>query len=379
MDPCRLHLSLIYQRILCRGFGGEAEITERFLFKLHPQLTTTSTAVSETLSQIDLVTRLLALFPSTFTDPTLNTTEMLSAFHSDNKLISPIAIEGLHQIPQSSALSTLRLYHTLGVRYATLTHNCHNRFADAALITDPKTDATIPAPPFHNGISKDGRAVIKEMNRLGMLVDLSHTSHKTQLDVLGAYADDWEGSVAPIMYSHSSAYSVCPHPRNVHDDVLALVKKTNSVVMVNFAPDFISCTLPADAKPSDIEVEGGSTVPIDPLPDFYPANSTLAHVVDHIVYMGEKIGYDHVGLGSDFDGIPSTPKGLEDVSKWPDLVAEMLRRGVSDEDAGKVVGGNILRVWGDVEKVAAKMQKEGTLPAEDDVKRYFDLEEEYYA
>lgn len=200
------------------------------------------------------------------------------------------------------------------------------------------------------------------MNRIGMMVDLSHTSVDTMRDVLGGGSskkgddDDgevWHGSKAPVIFSHSSAYSVCPHPRNVPDDVLQLVKERRSLVMVNFAPDFVSCV----ANPDN---ENG-------MPDFYPANSTLSHVVTHILHIGNLIGFDHVGLGSDFDGIQSTPKGLEDVSRYPDLVAEMLRRGVSDGDVAKVVGGNILRVWKEVEDVAAKLQKDGEPVLEDDL------------
>lgn len=190
------------------------------------------------------------------------------------------------------------------------------------------------------------------MNRIGMLVDLSHTSVDTQVDVLGGGEDGWEGSLAPVMYSHSSAYAVCPHPRNVQDHVLRLVKERNGVVMVNFSPDFISCT--------ESDKDSG-------VPDFYPPNSTLAQVVRHVTYIGELIGYDHVGLGSDFDGIPTVPKGLEDVSKFPDLVAALLREGVSDEDAAKIVGGNILRVWADADAVALDLQAKGMLPLEDEL------------
>jgi len=190
------------------------------------------------------------------------------------------------------------------------------------------------------------------MNRLGMIVDLAHVSQDTMRDVLGA-SDDWEGSAAPIIYSHSSAYALCPHPRNVPDDILQLVKKKNSVVMVNFSPDFVSCV-------ANSSKENG-------IPDFYPKNNTLEHVVEHIMHIGNLIGYEHVGLGSDFDGIPNTPKGLDDVSKFPDLVAEMLRKGVSDADAAKVVGDNVLRVWADVDAVALKMQKDGVKPVEDNL------------
>ena len=186
-----------------------------------------------------------------------------------------------------------------------------------------------------------------------MLVDLAHVSKDTMLDVLGGRPKKWAGSAAPVIFSHSSAYGLCPHPRNVPDDVLKLVKKTNSIVMVNFSPDFISC-LPSNSSTG--------------IPDVYPPNATIHQVAKHIVYIGSLIGYDHVGVGSDFDGIFSTPDGLEDVSKFPDLVAELLKMGVTDADAGKVVGANVLRVWADADKVALKMQKDGVLPAEDRMK-----------
>lgn len=170
------------------------------------------------------------------------------------------------------------------------------------------------------------------------------------VDVLGG--GDWHGSKAPIIFSHSSAYSICPHPRNVKDHVLELVKKRNSLVMVNFSPDFISCV--------ESDNENG-------LPDFVPANSTLAQVVRHVLHIGNLIGFDHVGFGSDFDGIQTVPEGLEDVSKYPDLVAELLRQGVSDEDVSKVVGGNLLRVWKEADAVALKLQAAGEPVLEDDL------------
>ena len=210
----------------------------------------------------------------------------------------------------------------------------------------------IAAPPKWGGVSKRGESLIKEMNRLGMLVDLSHVSKDTMMDVLGGRPEKWQGSAAPAVFSHSSSYALCPHPRNVDDEVLKLVKKTNSVVMVNFAPDFISC-IPSDAS--------------NGLPRPYSANTTLHQVARHVMYIGDKIGFDHVGFGSDFDGIPSTPRGLEDVSKFPDLVAELLHMGLSDDDAAKVVGRNIMRLSMDASRVATDMQKRGVLPAEDTV------------
>ncbi|KAF8850467.1 hypothetical protein BDZ45DRAFT_731541 [Acephala macrosclerotiorum] len=308
-------------------------------------------SVAFTLTQIDVLTRLTAAYPKDFSPPTINSTTALPAFKS-GQLISPIIIEGLHQIGNS--LSNLRHYHSLGVRYATLTHNCHNKYADAAITTNSEGKPE-KSEPYWNGVSDAGKEAIREMNRLGVMVDLSHVSTDTMRDVLVG-KDDWEGSAAPIIFSHSSAYTICPHPRNVPDDILQLVKKKNSIVMVNFAPDFISCVPRSSAG--------------NGIPDFFPSNNTLEHVVTHIKHIGDLIGYEHVGFGSDFDGIQSTPEGLDDVSKYPNLVAEMLKRGISDADAAKVVGGNILRVWKDVDAVALKMQKEGVNPAEDKLPSY---------
>ena len=305
-------------------------------------------AVAHTLSQIDLIHRLQAQYPSNFTSATTPLSDALTKFHSDGSLISPISIEGLHQIPQSAPLSTLRLYYSLGVRAATLTWNCHNAFADAALIWS-KGGATV-APYHRGGLTAAGRDVIHEMNRLGMLVDISHTSYWTQKAVLSNNT-----SGAPVIFSHSSAFTLCQHPRNVEDDILELVRKTNSLVMVNFSPDFISCLPPPDALT---------------LPEFYSANNTLHQVARHITYIGEKIGYDHVGVGSDFDGMgPLTPKGLEGVDKYPDLIAELLKMGVSDKDASKIAGGNLLRVWRTAEEVAKKLQ-EKEHEGEDEVHGY---------
>jgi len=298
----------------------------------------TIVVVKSTLDQLDLYHRLGQQYPKYFT-PSRTSKEAIQAFE-EGRLISPVIIEGLHQIGNS--ISTLRLYHQLGVRYATLTWNCHNKYADAALETGPNWKTTI-AKPYWHGLSPAGLDLIKEMNRLGMLVDISHVSQDTMRDVLVGKGDgNWTGSLAPPIFSHSSAYSVCPHPRNVPDDILQLVKKRNSVVMVNFSPSFISCK--------------HGKMPTD-LPEDVPENATLAQVVRHIRHIGELIGYDHVGIGTDYDGIESTPTGLEDVSKFPDLIAALLREGISDEDAAKIAGRNILRVWEEADKVAKELQK----------------------
>ncbi|KAJ6024805.1 Peptidase M19 renal dipeptidase [Penicillium herquei] len=304
-------------------------------------------SVRETMEQVDLMSRVQQTFPDVFSTPP-NGTTALSAFQ-EGKIISPLGIEGLHSIGNS--LSHLRIFYELGVSYATLTHNCHNRYADAAVVELPGGGIKKSDPLWH-GVSPAGQDLIFEMNRLGMIVDLAHVSVDTMRDVLGAGKTEWTGSKAPIIFSHSSAYALCPHPRNVPDDVLELVRERNSIVMVNFSPDFVSCVATGRA---------------DGLPDTDPEHATLEHVADHIIHIGTVAGFDHVGLGSDFDGIPTVPRGLDDVSKFPDLIAELLRRGLSDEDAAKVAGGNLLRVWREVDQVALKMQADGALPVEDDL------------
>jgi len=326
--------------------------------------------VRATLEQIDVYNRLGSSYPQYFTLPS-SPSSALEHFHANHTLIAPLAIEGLHQIGNS--LSILRLYHQLGVRYSTLNWNCHTQYSDAAVLTY-LTKGNVyseKSTPHWGGVSRKGRSVIKEMNRLGMLVDLSHVSQDTMRDVLiGDHNHDaphsadglagidpeeqWTGSLAPPIFSHSSTYSLCPHPRNVPDDILQLVKKRNSVVMINFNPGFIACTASESSDPTALPVDD-------------PANATLDRIVEHILHVGELIGYDHVGIGSDFNGIEEVPKGMEDVSKFPNLVAELLRKGVSEGDVIKVIGGNILRVWGEVERISKKLQADGMRPIEDDL------------
>lgn len=305
-----------------------------------------ATAVSETLQQIDVIRRLQTDFSTSFTAAGTPLAAALDNFHSSKSLISPISIEGLHQVPQTAAMSTLRLYYSLGVRAATLTWNCHNAFADAAMISSNRSSHV--APYHRGGLTSLGRQVITEMNRLGMLVDISHTSYWTQKAVLSNNT-----SAAPVIFSHSSAFSLCQHPRNVHDDVLDLVKETGSLVMINFTPGFISCLPPPDQLT---------------LPQFYEGNNTIHQVVRHVMYVGERIGYDHVGLGSDFDGMGAeNPIGLDGVDKFPALIGELLKSGVSDQDAAKVAGGNLLRVWKQADAVAKDMQSNGVQEGEDEV------------
>ncbi|PVH97174.1 hypothetical protein DM02DRAFT_598048 [Periconia macrospinosa] len=309
--------------------------------------------VRSTLDALDLFHRLGAQYPKYFT-PTPSHSTALEAFAA-GRLISPVIIEGLHQIGNS--IANLRLFHRLGVRYATLTWNCHNKYADAALESDEHFNARIATPYWH-GLSKDGRKLVHEMNRLGMIVDLAHVSVDTMRDALigsssSSEDDDWKGSLAPPIFSHSSVHAICPHPRNVPDHILHLLPQRASLIMINISPSFISCVLPPDADPTTT------------LPNPDPEHSTLEQVVKHIMYVGQLIGYDYVGIGTDFDGIEDTPKGLEDVSKFPDLVAELLRKGVSEVDVVKVIGGNLLRVWSEVDRVRDTLKDED--PLEDEI------------
>ncbi|KAI5805901.1 dipeptidase [Geopyxis carbonaria] len=282
-------------------------------------------AVHDTLQQIDLVHRLIAAFPEHLAY-TPSAAAVRAAYAANpHRIAGLLGVEGLHQIGNSA--STLRLYHALGVRYATLTHNCHNAYADSVA----------PAEPLHNGLSDAGVAMVREMNRAGVAVDLSHTSPATQAHALRV-------SRAPVLYSHSSAWAIFHHGRNVHDAELHALKANDGVVMVTFFPEFLA-TRHEDA--------------------------TLADVVEHVVHIGELVGYRHVGIGSDFDGIPFGPKGLEDVGKYPALIKALLERGVGVEEMKGVVGGNVLRVLEAVERVAAEMQSEGVRPLEDVVAPVF--------
>lgn len=243
--------------------------------------------------------------------PATTADEIRWNFDTNRKRISSlIGIEGLHQIGNSASI--LRLYHQLGVRYATLTHHCHNKYADSEA-----------GKPLHNGLSDEGVKIVREMNRMGMIVDLSHTSANTQRDALNV-------SLAPVIFSHSNAFSLCNHTRNVPDDVLQLVKENDGVVMVTFLPAYVT---------ND------------------PKDATLETVADHIEYIGNLIGYRHVGIGSDFDGMLDAPKGLEDVSKYPDLIDELLARDIDPQDVKNVMGLNAIRVLERVEYVAADLKK----------------------
>jgi membrane dipeptidase len=304
-------------------------------------------AVTATLEQIDIVHQMVARYPGTF-EMALTAADVERAFKAGH-IASMIGMEGGHSINES--LATLRQMYALGARYMTLTHSKNTRWADSA--TDKLE---------HHGLTKFGEAVVHEMNRLGMLVDLSHVSPETMAAALRV-------TKAPVIYSHSSARAVCDHPRNVPDDILKLVAANGGVVMANFYPGFVA----PDAAPRALEQFAVANKlqaehPNDPaavktlLEEWQKAHpmakATLSMVADHIDHLHQVAGADHVGIGSDFDGIDVTPVGLEDVSTYPKLTAELLRRGWSDDDIKKLLGLNVLRVMKQAEAVAKSMEKE---------------------
>lgn len=278
-------------------------------------------AVKRILEQIDVIHRMCQLYPETFECVT-NSSDILQAFRK-GKVASLIGVEGGHLI--DSSLSVLRTLYHLGMRYLTLTHNCNTPWSDNWLVDkgDDKAES--------QGLSDFGKLVLNEMNRLGVMIDLSHVSVATMKDALKL-------SRAPVIFSHSSAYSVCPHRRNVPDDVLQLVKNTSSLVMVNFYSNFVSC--------SD--------------------SATLSQVADHLDYIKKEAGAGAVGLGGDYDGVTNLPVGLEDVSKYPDLIAELLRRNWTESEVRGLLSENLLRVFSAVELVSNAMQapEEEPIPEE---------------
>lgn len=315
-----------------------------------PTTTTGPEAIKTTLEQIDIVHNMAAQYPQAFA--MAYTADDIVRIHKAGRVASLIGIEGGHQIGNSMA--ALRQMYTLGARYMTLTHSSNNDWADSAT-----------ANPQHDGLTGFGRAVVGEMNRLGMIVDLSHVSAKTMKDVLGM-------TRSPVMFSHSGARGLIDHPRDVADDVLRLVAKNRGVVMVNFFPGYISQERARWNSDRAAEATRYNSPPFFGLyigqPEraaaamaewerlHPPPTVTLADVADHLDYIRNIAGVESVGLGSDFDGIPNTPVGLEGVDKYPALLVELARRGWSDADLAAVAGGNMLRVMRANEAVARKLQ-----------------------
>ncbi len=260
------------------------------------------------LEQIDIALQVIEKYPDVF-ELASDASDVQRIFGA-GKIASMLGMEGGHAIENS--LGALRAFYTMGVRYMTLTHNGTLDWADAA-----------NGEQLHGGLTPFGQEVVREMNRMGMLVDLSHTAPTTMNDALDV-------SVAPVIWSHASARGVRDHPRNVPDQVLRRLSANGGVVMVTFVPSFVS-----DRN-----------------------EATIADVADHIDHVAALAGVDHVGIGSDFDGITSTPVGLEDVSKFPALFVELSRRGWTEEDLAKLAGENLLRVMRDAETVARRLQRE---------------------
>ena len=304
-------------------------------------------AVRATMEEIDIVYQLLQRYPETF--QLVSTADELETAFKAGKIASMMGIEGGHSIDAS--MGALRMFHKLGVGYMTLTHGRNVPWADAST-DEAKAD----------GLTKFGEEVVREMNRLGMLVDLSHVAPATMHDALDV-------SEAPIIFSHSSARAKCDHVRNAPDDVLKRLPQNGGVIMVTFVPSFISEEvrqhglqrneererLHGIRRSTDESVEAGIAAwdTTHPTP-----KATLAQVADHIDHIRQTAGIDHIGIGADFDGITSVPVGLEDVSTYPMLTAELIRRGYSDEEVMKILGNNVLRVMRKAEEVAMRLQKE---------------------
>jgi membrane dipeptidase len=304
-------------------------------------------AIRETIEQIDIVRRMIDAYPKDL--ELARTADDVVRIHKAGKVASMIGVEGGRQI--GGSLAALRQYYNLGARYMTLTHNQTTEWADSAT-DDPK----------YGGLSPFGVQVVHEMNRIGMLVDLSHVSADTMKDAIAA-------SRAPVIFSHSSARGLVGHLRNVPDDVLALLPANGGVVMVNFVPDFISdarwkwgaeknaeeARLKAFHRNSTAEVKAG----LDAWVAAHPAPVvTVSTVADHIEHVAKVAGYDHVGIGGDMDGIDATPQDLTGVQDYPRLFAELIRRGWSDQNLAKLAGGNVLRVLRQAEVVSASMKNE---------------------
>ena len=298
-------------------------------------------AAQATFEQIDVVRRLVAAHPDAF--ELAVTADDVVRIHRGGKIASLVGIEGGYSINDS--LGLLRVFHAMGVRYMTLTHSTTTTWADSA------TDA-----PKWGGLSPFGEAVVREMNRLGIMVDLSHVSEETMLDALRV-------SEAPVIFSHSSARGVTGHPRNVPDSVLRLLPEDGGVVMITFVPGFVAEDVRAwgsarsaeearlkslnPGSPSAVTEGVAAWVAANP-----PPRADIADVADHIDHVRRIAGIDHVGLGGDFDGVSALPDGLGGVETYPALIAELYRRGWTDADARKLLGENVLRVMRAVEAVA---------------------------
>jgi membrane dipeptidase len=297
------------------------------------------------LEQFDIARRMIARYPDRLA--LALTADDIERDFRQGKVASLLGMEGGHAIENS--LGALRVYYDLGARYMTLTHNVTLAWADAALDT-----------ASHGGLTEFGKEVVREMNRLGMLVDLSHVSPGTMSDALDV-------AQAPVIFSHSSARAVTDVARNVPDSILARLPKNGGVVMVTFVPGFISKTIDdydtaARTRLREIRSTVTDSAEVRRLMGEWRAahprpKATIKDVADHIDHVRQVAGVDHVGIGSDFDGIDETPVGLEDSSTYPSLFAELIRRGWSDGDLKKLAGQNVLRALRAAEATARRLQQ----------------------
>ena len=328
-------------RLRAGGVGGQ------FWSVYVPASLTPVEAAKATFEQIDTVKRMVAAHPEVFELAT--TADDVQRIHRRGRIASLIGMEGGYSIADS--LGLLREFHDAGARYMTLTHSATTSWADSA------TDA-----PKWGGLNAFGEEVVREMNRLGMMVDLSHVSEETMLDAMRV-------SEAPVIFSHSSARGVTGHARNVPDSVLRMMPEDGGVVMVTFVPGFVSETVRAwGAARSAEDARLKSLNPGDPgavtagMQAWVAANPApragIADVVAHIQHVRDLAGIDHVGLGGDFDGVGSLPDGLEGVDAYPRLLAALMARGWSEADIRKLAGENVLRVMRRVEAVAASKKDE---------------------
>ena len=331
-------------RLRAGGVGGQ------FWSVWTPASITGPAAVQLTIEEIDIVRLMVARYPGTF--EMAYTADDIVRIHREGRIASLIGIEGGHQINDSMA--ALRQMYVLGARYMTLTHTLNTNWADSGT-----------ADPKHHGLTPFGKAMIGEMNRLGMLVDLSHVSPETMRQAIAT-------SAAPVMFSHSNARALIDHPRGVPDDVLRLVAKNRGIVMVNFYSSYVSAASarwdadraaekarfnappygglyigqPERAEAALAEWEKRHPAPV----------ATLGMVADHIEHIRKVAGIGSVGIGSDFDGVSTTPTGLDGVDKYPALLIELARRGWTDAELAAVAGGNMLRVMREAEAVAKRLQ-----------------------
>jgi len=329
-------------RLRAGGMGGQ------FWSVYVPATMRGAEGIRMTLEQIDMTRRIVARYPDTF--ELAFTADDIERIHRDGKIASLMGMEGGHSMGNS--LAALRMLYEAGARYMTLTHSKHTDWADSC-----------SQRPRVNGLTAFGREVVREMNRMGMMVDLSHVAPVTMHAALDV-------SKAPVIFSHSSARGVTDNVRNVPDDVLERVKENNGIVMVTFLSGYISNSfseyfdrfkvareqLREEFTLQPAKIEAGMEAWREKNPP--PENATLSDVADHIDHIREVIGSEYVGLGGDYDGTTTLPEELKDVSTYPVLLAELMRRGYSEDEVKDIAGRNLLRVMGEVEQVAARLQKE---------------------